>query len=119
MPKTILIADTSENTRELLKKTLANRYSLIIVESPLQALNVIMKKHVPSLALVGIDESIDENGDSVFAAIRKHAVDITLIALGERDNEHEAVEAVKAGATGYMIKPLDPHNILSITEKNI
>ena len=34
------------------------------------------------------------------------------------DEEIKAVEAVNAGATGYMIKPLNPHEICSIAEKN-
>ena len=118
MTKTILIADSCESTRELLKKFLSDRFSLIIVESPALALDIVKEKHVPSLVLMGVDDSLDENDESVFAGVRKIAPDITLIALSERDSEVEAIEAVKAGASGYMIKPLNPTEIISVAERN-
>ncbi len=119
MSTTILIADTCDTTRELLKRVLANRFTLIIVESPLQALSVMLEKRIPSLVLMGLDESRDKDGHSLFTAIRQQAADITLIALGERHEEIKALEAVNAGASGYMIKPLNPHQILSLAEKTI
>ncbi|MBF0386640.1 MAG: response regulator [Candidatus Omnitrophica bacterium] len=118
MPKTILIADTSADTRSFLKKLLADRYPLIIIESPADISAIDIEKHTPSLALIGMNESQDSNGGNVFSDIRKHDAGITVIALGERNSENTAIEAVRLGATGYMIKPLDPHAIISLAGKH-
>ncbi|MBF0593707.1 MAG: response regulator [Candidatus Omnitrophica bacterium] len=114
----ILIADTDEHFRDSLKKILADQYPLIIVESPLQALKIVGEKRKPSLILMGIDESETDEGDNIFAAIRKQEPDILLIALGDRTAENDAIEAVRLGATGYMIKPLNTSEVLSIAAKH-
>lgn len=118
MARPILIADTCETTRDLLKKTLTDHYPLIIVESPAQAIKVIREKHVPILVLMGVNESLGKEGENLFAAARESAPDTVIIALGDRTAENTAVEAVRAGATGYMIKPLNPHDITAIADKH-
>ena len=118
MTTPVLIADTDEPTRELLKKTLGNKYPLVIVESPSHALKITSEKRKPRLALIGINQSVNGEGENIFAAIRKQEPEMTVIALGERNTEKETIEAVRMGASGYMIKPLNPHEIISIAEKN-
>jgi len=114
MAKPILIADISEPVRELLKKTLADAHPLIIAESPAHALKVMTTTQKPSLAFICVSGSMNKKGKNVFTDMRALAPGMTIIALAERDEEDEAVEAVRTGATGYMIKPLNPAEVLSI-----
>jgi len=118
MTSPILIADTNEATRDQLKKILSNRFPLIVVESPEYALKCIDNKRTPSLILMGVDQSINDKNISTFTLLRKAFPSIHLIALGERNEEPESIEAVRTGASGYMIKPLNTIEVLSLAEKS-
>lgn len=118
MPKTILIADTNEISRDLLKKILSNTYPLIILESPSHALKVIGEKKKPALVFMGTNNSLNADGENIFAAMRKQEPSLIIIALGDQNEEDEAIEAVRKGASGYIIKPLNPHEIMSMAAKS-
>jgi DNA-binding NtrC family response regulator len=115
MTPPIVIADSCEITRELLKKTLSDRFPLIIVESPQYALNALNSKNIPCLLFIAADAK--KQIKSIYARIHDLHPSLPIIALGTRDNEASAVDAVKNGATGYMIKPLNPMDICAIADK--
>ena len=118
MKKSVLIADTQENTRETLKHILSHRFPLILVESPAHGLEVLTRGKTPAaLAFIGLN---DETGTStrVFAEIRGRFPDLTVIAVGDHKSDELAVEAVRQGATGYMIKPFKPDEIIAAAEKS-
>ena len=118
MTRPILIADTSEIARDTIKKVLTNRFPLIVIESPGDVCASIDAKHPPSLLLISVEDCIDDTGENIFSTIRRQHPLLTVIAIGERNQETEAVDAVKNGASGYMIKPLNPMELLSLADKN-
>lgn len=117
MAKTILIADSCEQTRDQFKKILANRYPLIILEKPSQSLDILNGKTQTALVFIECVKRSRSKNKSIFTLLREKNKDLTVIALGEKGGETDAVEAVRAGASGYMIKPLDHHEVISIAGK--
>ncbi|MBF0485232.1 MAG: response regulator [Candidatus Omnitrophica bacterium] len=118
MPKTILICDIEENTREALKTILLNHANLIVVENPLQCLSALKQKAPVHLAFVGV-RTEDGFDTHFFEEIRKIAPQIPLIAMGDHKCEEETLEAVRMGATGYMIKPFKAEEVQALAQKDL
>jgi len=53
----------------------------------------------------------------IFTDIREKLPKLTVIACGDYKSEEHAVEAVRLGATGYMIKPFKAEEILAMARK--
>ena len=118
MPKPILIADTEESTREALKHILANHYSLIVVETQTHALEVISQRDDINLLFLGLHNDGGINTD-VFSDIREKLPKLTIIACGDYKSEEHAMDAVRLGATGYIIKPFKAEEILAVARKTL
>lgn len=114
----VLIADTEESTREALKHILADTTPLIIVETQTNALEVLKKTPSIHLVFMGLHNETGISTD-VFENIRDTNPRITLVALGDHRSEAHALEAVRRGATGYMIKPFKAEEIMSIRDKTL
>ena len=116
MPSPILIAESEESTREALKHILADHFSLIVLETQSHALEILSLKPDTQLLFLGLH---DEGGinTEVFADIREKLPKLTVIACGDYKSEEHALEAVRQGATGYMIKPFKAEEVLAIANK--
>ena len=116
MNGSILIYDCEEITREALKKILSNRFPLITVEDRAQCIAALKQTAPLSLAFMSVqnEETIDLE---LFIEARVIRKDLTIIALGDGATEDAAVEAVKLGATGYMIKPLMTDDVAALAMK--
>ena len=112
MTHPILIADMEESTREALKLILANHASMIVAESQAHALEILSDSKNISLLFLGLH---DEDGinTEIFADIREKLPKLTVIAVGDYKSEDHALEAVRQGATGYMIKPFKAEEVLA------
>ena len=112
MTRPILIADMEESTRETLKLILANHAALIVVESQAHALDVLSGENNIALLFLGLH---DEDGinTEIFADIREKLPKLTVIAIGDYKSEEHALEAVRQGATGYMIKPFKAEEVMA------
>ncbi|MBF0569474.1 MAG: response regulator [Candidatus Omnitrophica bacterium] len=116
MPNVILIADTEESTREALKLILANRAALIVVESQSHALEILMQKDAARMVFMGLHDESGINTE-IFSDIREKLLKLTVIAVGDYKSEEHALEAVRQGATGYMIKPFKADEVLALVQK--
>jgi len=118
MSKPILIADAEESTRESLKHILANHFPLIVVESQSQVLEILSHRDDIKLLFLGLHDDGGINTD-VFSDIREKLAGLTVIACGDYKSEEHAKEAVRLGATGYMIKPFKAEEILAVARKTL
>jgi two-component system nitrogen regulation response regulator NtrX len=118
MPSPILIADTEENTRESLKHILDNQFPLIVVETQSHALEILSQRQDIKLLFLGLHDNGGIN-TAIFSDIRERLPSLTVIASGDYKSEEHAVEAVRLGATGYMIKPFKAQEVLAIAQKTI
>jgi len=114
--KPVLIADSEEHTREALKSILANHVPLIVVESEAHALNVLSQKTPVALVFMGVVDG-DAVNTEVFSDIRGRYPELTVITVADHANEELALEAVRQGATGYMIKPFKKDEVLAMARK--
>lgn len=118
MAHPILIADIEESTREALKLILANHTTLITVESQAHALEILGGKADVSLLFFGLHDQ-DGINTGIFSDIREKFPKLTIIAVGDYKAEEHALEAVRQGATGYMIKPFKAEEVMAIAQKAV
>ena len=111
-----LIANTDESTREELKKILAPYVPLMTVESQTHGRKILDQKIKPGIVFMGL-ETDDGMDATIFSDIRDHFPELTVIAVGDAASEDIAIEAVRQGATGYMIKPLDAEEVLALARQ--
>ncbi len=116
MTRPILIADMEESTREALKLILANYASLLVVESQAHALEILSGENTVALVFLGLHDEDGINTD-VFTDMREKFPNLTIIAVGDYKSEEHALEAVRQGATGYMIKPFRAEEVLATTRQ--
>ena len=118
MSKKILICDDEEGTRESLKLILGDYFDLVLTSDGTQALDLLA--HDKNIGLVLLDIKMPQvNGLDILKAIKaKHKAMNIIIVTGYKSAE-TAAEAVRLGATGYIVKPFKSEEILSTVRKNL
>ncbi len=118
MLKTIMVVDDSSSIREAVGFTLQNEgYNVLKAEHGKDALRyfgtgpidlVITDLHMPEM-----------NGIELTAEIRKlpDYSRIPILVLTTESQTEKKLEAKKAGATGWLVKPFLPDTLLSIIKK--
>jgi len=116
--KKILIVDDEEGVRESLKLILGNSYGLIVTDSGKQGLECLEKSKDIDLVLLDI-KMPQTNGFEVLKNIKeKHPAVKIIMVTGYRSVE-SAAEAVRLGASGYVVKPFKADEILNTVKKNL
>lgn len=71
----------------------------------------LIREHVPDLVLLDLNmKGLD--GIETLKAIREADLDTRVIMLTVSDNEEDVVAALRAGADGYLLKDMEPEDIL-------
>lgn len=111
--KTILIAEDSPDLRDMLRHFLeVNGYRTLEAEDGEQAVEVAVRERpdliLMDLGLPGMD------GLSAVAEIREHVPpsEMLILIISAYDRLEYRTEAISAGCSGYVIKPIDPHALL-------
>jgi ActR/RegA family two-component response regulator len=102
-----------EHDRELIKAALANHINLITTESRAQCLEAIKQKAPIHKAFVHV---ANENGEidlKIFKELSTINPELRMIAVGDHDTETAAIKAVRLGAAGYIILPVNADEILT------
>lgn len=114
---TILIAHHDETTRDNLKKILANKFPLVVVENPEDALLILNSK--TRVALLFLDAVCTDDQETLLGNIREVQPELTIIILANETNETNALEAVRLGANGYIFTPVKIEELLTIVEQSM
>jgi DNA-binding NtrC family response regulator len=103
--RSILIVDDDIGTRESLKMTLSKDYRIFLASNAEEAFLQI-KEHSPEIVLLDV---ILPDLDSLIMLqrIKQNNPDIIVIMITAKETVEMVVEAMKAGAYDYVIKPLD------------
>ncbi|MFP4473899.1 MAG: response regulator [Candidatus Omnitrophota bacterium] len=118
MSKKILIVDDEEGIRESLKLILEDHYPLILVENGSAALEVI--KNTPDVGMVFLDIKMpQDNGLDVLEQIKAQRADLPVVMVTGYKFAETAAEAVKRGASGYIVKPFQSEEILGTVKKHL
>lgn len=72
---------------------------------------VLAKQHNPDLILLDINMK-GMNGLEILKAIREQDIDSRVLMLTISDNEEDVLTALRMGADGYLLKDMEPENML-------
>lgn len=117
MSRKILIVDDSKTVREVLKDTLSDAgYDVCDAAGGKAALNLVGDKDYDLLLA---DLNMPEmDGFEFIAEVRKIPGRrfLPIVVLSSEDKQKRFVDCVKAGASGFLQKPFDKEQILSILQ---
>ncbi|MBN2663537.1 MAG: response regulator [Bacteroidales bacterium] len=120
MSKTILIVDDSESIREFLHFTLAtDGYKVFVGTNGKDALKFFGAESEP-IDLVITDLHMPEmDGIQLLQEIRKmdKFKHLPILFLTTESGIEQKMQAKKAGATGWIVKPITPDKLLAVLTK--
>ncbi len=118
MGKTIMIVDDSASIRQMVGFTLKNAgYSIIEAVDGQDALGkfngeqihmVVTDLNMPNLDGIGLVKTLRANPSFKF---------IPIILLTTESQESKKMEGKQAGATGWIVKPFKPEQLVAVTKK--
>ncbi len=120
MPHTILIGEDEPLQRKMLTTLLTKKlgYKIIAAENGQEVLRQVERSNIGDISVVLLDLDMPEmDGFETLKALRKYRPDLPVLILTARDDTAAAVEAIKAGASDFIVKPADPAQ-LDVALKN-
>ncbi len=118
MSKKVLIIDDVEGVRESLRLILSDYYNLIITEDAGQGLDCIANDNDIGVVLLDI-KMPGYNGLDVLQKIKNISPGLPVIIVTGYKSVETATEAVRLGASGYIIKPFKAEEILDVVKKKM
>jgi DNA-binding NtrC family response regulator len=113
--KRILIVDDDVGTRESLRLTFSRSYQTVMAENAAAALRLLAQQRVD---LVLLDVMMPEkDGVTLLREIHELYPDLPCVMVSASVNVKPVVEAVKAGAYDFVIKPFDVDEIRRIVAR--
>ncbi len=119
-PPTILVAEDSEDSREMLQVLLRTKgYRVIGAGGGKEAVEVALKQ-TPDLVLLDL-ELPQLDGLSVARDLRRHSnfQNVPIIILSGHDPMEHKQSALDAGCTDYLLKPVDFAKLDEILENEV
>ncbi len=114
----ILICDDEEGIRESLKLILSDFFELVVISDGTQCVEVL--KGAPDIQLVLLDIKMPKiSGLQILGDIKKNFPKLNVIVVTGYKSVDTAAEAVRLGASGYIVKPFRSDEILSTVRKNL
>ncbi len=108
----ILICHPDETIRETIKLILCDHYDLILTDSIPQSLDCLKHAKDINTLLMSVGNS-DEFNSKTVARIKKDYPKLKIVAVVDYKGAPDAREAIRQGASGYIIKPFKPDAVLS------
>jgi DNA-binding NtrC family response regulator len=115
MMKTILVVDDELSVLEAFNVVLKDRYEVITSEGGKEALEIAVKSH-PDLIILDIVMP-EMDGMEMLRKLKGVNCSSTVVVVTSARTIKMAVEAMKAGAYGYVTKPLDVEEIGLVVER--
>ena len=118
MSQKILICDDEEGIRESLKLILEDFYPLIVVTDGTQCLECL--GNAKDIGMVLLDIKMPQiNGLDVLKKIKEKHPQVQVIIITGYKSVETAAEAVRLGASGYIVKPFKAEEILATVRRGI
>lgn len=116
---TVLTVDDSVVMQEMIKRALGQDYRVIVASNAVDALALIYHEKISVLLLDVSMPGID--GLEFCRTVRNlpQFRDLPIIMLTARDKVFDKVQGRLAGATEYLTKPFDAHQLQQVVEKFI
>lgn len=117
--KKIMIVDDEEGVRESLKLVLGDHYDLLVCENGDAALE-LLKVASSEVGVIMMDIKMPKkSGLETLEELHKKYPKIKVIIVTGYKSVETAQEAVRLGASGYIVKPFKGDEILATVGKNI
>jgi DNA-binding NtrC family response regulator len=116
--RSLLLLDASADERRLISAIAARAgWSAVGAADEETAVALLQGPHGREVqaALLG---SWDENGAQLIAALREHRPNLPIIVLSHGDTVSVAVEAMQAGASDFLVRPVAPERLLDALAAN-
>ena len=117
----ILLIDDELIPRKVISSTLERAgYTVDTCENGQEGLNTLLNNEPNTYFLIILDWMMPiMDGIAFLHELKKHAslLVIPVIMLTAVDDSTEVVQAIEAGATDYLTKPVDPAALLSLIEE--
>ena len=113
----VLSVDDSVIVQTMIKRTLSDRYHVLLVSNAVDALKII---NTNPIALLLLDVTMPEiDGLEFCRTVRSIGKfkNLPIIMLTARDKLSDKLRGQIAGATHYLTKPIEPHQLLEIVDK--
>lgn len=115
--KTILVVDDEPGILESFKMILKDNYRVLTASDGLKALEILNKEIVHLIILDLIMPGM--HGVDVLKEVNKAYSDVDVIVVTAIKTVQTAIDAMKSGASDYIIKPFDIEEIKLIIEKTL
>jgi twitching motility two-component system response regulator PilG len=115
-PPMVLSVDDSVVVQTMIKRALGDRYQVLLASNAVDALKIISTNPI---ALLLLDVSMpDINGLEFCRTVRSipKFKNLPIIMLTARDKFSDKLKGQIAGATHYLIKPIEPNQLLKLME---
>lgn len=118
MGNRVLVVDDSAFQRTVITDALEPEFDVVAeAENGVEAVDAF-KQTAPDA--VSMDVVMPEmTGIEATAAIKEHSPETTVVMCTSVDQQEKMIEAVKAGADGYVTKPVDADALLSAFEDHL
>lgn len=120
MPHTILIGEDEPVQRKMLATLLTKKlgYKVVAAENGKEVLRQVERSNIGDISVVLLDLNMPEmDGLETLKALRQYRPDLPVLILTAQDDTALAVQAIKAGASDFIIKPAHPEQ-LDVALKN-
>ncbi|HIP16363.1 MAG TPA: response regulator [Methanothermococcus okinawensis] len=113
-----LVVDDSAFMRNILKKILSSTNKYVVVGEASNGKEAIEKARELKPDLITMDIVMPElDGIEATRRIKKEFPDIKIVMCTSVDQEKKMIEAIEAGADGYIVKPFQAPKILEQLNK--
>ena len=118
MSQQILICDDEEGIRESLKLILSDHYPLVITQDSASCLECLQNSKDIGLVLMDI-KMPKRNGLDIIKEIKEKYPPLKIIVVTGYRSVETAAEAVRLGASGYIVKPFKTEEILATVKSMV
>lgn len=114
---TILVVDDEAGPRDALKVILRPFYDIHLAESATAALDVLSNH---SIDLITLDQKLpDRQGFDLLQDIKRTHADIEVIIITGYGSLKSAMEGIRQGAAGYLLKPFNVTELITLINQTL
>jgi two-component system, NtrC family, response regulator GlrR len=107
----VVVIDDEEDLLELITLRLEHSGYRVSTEKSIRGALEILEREVCDVMLLDLRIG-DENGMDLLVEVQKRVLDLPVVMLTAHGTIETAVQAMKAGAYGFLTKPFDDHELL-------
>ena len=118
--RSLLLIDDEPAQSRLIEAIAARAgWRVIRVRDIDQAMDVLSGRHAQSVDVVLIDQwAADDSAAAIVRELRANFAQLPLMVLTAQDSTEHAVKAMRAGATDFLIKPIELSSRVNVLQRH-